>query len=230
MNKKKALGKYLTVLFITILVIAIVWVITKTPPDKSYLLGNPCVVPCWQGIVPGETELETALTIIDQLQLVKQESIDVYEEKSVSYRFTGGGSGTLRLQNSVVYRIEIRPDYKLTLKEIVTHFGPPDFVVVSNNSVEFFCYSVNIFYLTGIWVQTGVCKINSNLYTVLEYAAKVSGDMEVNRLTFFSPQGDLEQLLLGSLRFRPGIAAKVTQYAMPWKGFGFYYLSPYLLI
>lgn len=228
---RKSYAKYVLLFGIIFLIISSLWIIYGGLPDKSYLQNKSCAPPCWHGIVPDVTSEEAVLNVLSRPELVRQASIRMDNSNDGLFRTYGyylrdGGTGTLRLQNGIVYRIEISPGYKLTLVEIINTFGSPDFVLVKDNSSEIYCYDVEILYLRGIWARTGTCKNQSDLYEVIETSAKISPEMVIGRLVFFPAQTDLNNVfdnnLLSSL-FTASDSKAIN--SSTWIGFGFYLIA-----
>ena len=196
-----------------------IWIVScKSNESPDYLAGTPCVVPCWQGITPGITDEMTALKIVQDSQVVEQDSI-ITGTNSVRYYRTDGGSGRISIKDGIVYKVEIRPAPKqLTLGEAIDAFGAPEFIYIKTNLLEFSCVDINLLYpQKGLIIKSGFCGENNIVYENIE----VSESMEVFNISLFEPNADIESFLIQS-QLKPEIAHNIAQYAKPWIGFGSY--------
>jgi hypothetical protein len=118
----------------------------------------PCAAPCWQGITPGVTDEATAMAILSGSDLINQEALDChissYNPLQIYCAFwrvskEGGGVG---FANGIVNLVRLHSE--VTLGEMLTALGPPDFISARHGSQllnEGKCYNAHAYYLKGQW-------------------------------------------------------------------------------
>lgn len=102
--------------------------------DNSFLTGDPCGPPCWRNIIPGQTNWQNALTIIEDDPTLDRLQTRADEESSAiaagwaqvdgegcCQMFTEDGSTV----SFVV--LQTRPDH--TLGEVIAEHGEPAYVI-----------------------------------------------------------------------------------------------------
>lgn len=103
---------------------------TATPLPSEALWANPCELPCWNHITPGESTYEstidrlTGLHFVNASSLVRDREYDrVYWETVPQYR----GKGGVDFDSDIAARVWIRGNFNVKLGEVVSRMGPPDF-------------------------------------------------------------------------------------------------------
>lgn len=213
------------------LAVIVIWgcclVSCTSAPDRSYLDGAICDAPCWQGINPGSTEEAKALDILGSLDFIRTDSIRCEDSISDSQRriclFTSVQDKTnnIVIVNGVVVRIEIDPAFKLTLSETIDSFGEPQFLTVAYTGQEEYCSRVEVYYTEGIIVTAYQCSHNPEKVYGANGTIIVSGDMQVDILSFVQGNEDLE-LLLSNALYTSQSTIDVLSKIQQWKGFGYY--------
>lgn len=109
--------------------------------EKKWLLGNPCLPPCWEGIVPGKTSLIEAKIILQNLEYVSPtsiaDSISIANTQVGSLEWAwinsdeGSGGGAVFEASSdgeVIVQIGLVFPKLLLVQEVVDAFGNPSHV------------------------------------------------------------------------------------------------------
>lgn len=104
--------------------------------DTSLLTDNPCRVPCWHNIIPGESNVDHVRAQLEDNPTVRQSTLgyELTEEVGVPIGLFGWlAKGELWnrivFHNETVVRMEIFVDHDWTLGEAVDKFGSPKYVV-----------------------------------------------------------------------------------------------------
>ena len=174
----------------------------------SQLLQDPtCQPPCWEGIVPGETNILDAAIILSAnpavINVNEPKEFQQYDMWELSFDFTQGEGEIRANENRIVTRITFRPDYReiLTLEEFIDAHGEPSAVSYSF-CFEFGC-NVDILYL-----EKGIS---------LSYRVENFPNLNFNKI---KPNREIDEIIFSS----PGeIAAEPRLYHLiKWKGYGRY--------
>ena len=114
-----------------------------SPAPRCVLNSTVCRLPCWEGIVPGETSLADALTHLNGSHLVDPNSIKSltgepqvqvlqwqtrWSDNSADYLQAIGWPNTILARNGVVESVELWMDSTactLTAEDVVDEYGPP---------------------------------------------------------------------------------------------------------
>ncbi len=120
--------------------------------DTSILTGVPCQAPCWYGLVPGRSTKAEALAIVQSLPFIDPKALseepyrywDTTKEGQVPgtlVRFRCKRPGVascvvLVVVNDVVKQILLSAPPSLTVRDVVAHLGPPEFVSASRIAPE----------------------------------------------------------------------------------------------
>lgn len=95
--------------------------------DAGLLTGEPCEIPCWQGITPGVSTREEALTILRNLPFVDASTIqDSRDEIGWGSSVEGWLGGAIRIgDDERVQAIYYGLDYELELRVLLSLRGDP---------------------------------------------------------------------------------------------------------
>ena len=131
------------------------------PLDTSFLTGEPCEPPCWQGLTPGESTEEDVGEFIRATRFVDTRTI--YRGRitrggevvgvSIQWRSTAARSRNVEsnsfdIDTGVLEHITIYPDYELTLERLMERYGPPEKYVANLSGYERQWVDVTLFYPT----------------------------------------------------------------------------------
>jgi hypothetical protein len=130
--------------------------------DRSLTTGEPCMPPCWQGLVPGESTEEDVMAVLETAPFVEGGSImraQTSDGDEATIRWGSSASdlrtsaGVIYITNGRVSLIDIQIEYRLTRQELVSIIGEPDgyFVLeIQHSGPRCFSYSVPF-----IWLEEG---------------------------------------------------------------------------
>jgi len=140
---------------------------TRVPPQtpsaavaaavKDSIFGNSsCALPCWQGIVPGITTRDEALTILRDSPLIQGESLlsqdFAADPGGVGWDWRGSISSledrpNLGWSEGIVREITIFPPSGITVEEMINGYGIPERVSVLDVGIpEDPQYGVSLYY------------------------------------------------------------------------------------
>jgi hypothetical protein len=104
-----------------------------TPFPNEVLWDNPCQLPCWHHIVPGETTKDTAKEIVQGLDFVETASVRERTDEDAERtwltwdaRSPYTGNGSIGLIDGVVESIVVEGRFDATLSQLVECYGPPE--------------------------------------------------------------------------------------------------------
>jgi hypothetical protein len=109
---------------------------------KVFVLSEECPLPCWDGIIPGETSTDEAERLIKARY--GEESTYRIDKHSVGWSFPdtayGPTSGVMTSASDVVYSITLEYDNRrLFLEELIQELGEPASLVIYSNSSHTSC-------------------------------------------------------------------------------------------
>lgn len=103
--------------------------------DTSLLTDNPCRVPCWHNIIPGESDADHVRAQLEDNPTVRKSTLayELTEEGGVPiglFYWLAKGElwNRIVLHNETVVRMEIYVDHDWTLGDVVDKFGSPEYV------------------------------------------------------------------------------------------------------
>ncbi len=115
----------------------------NTSWQYRWLMGNPCTLPCWEGITPGLTIDQQAVDILKRNPLIETNSVIIEKRNdvnmgTVSWHWAGdnrflGGEAFFSLNDNTHSIYMIRPYYPqigLTLGGAINSLGQPTFTPV----------------------------------------------------------------------------------------------------
>jgi hypothetical protein len=194
-------------------------------PDRSILTGEPCLLPCWYGIVPGETSETDALRLLLQNAHVDRQSLEKQVDKQGNVELfwlslMGTGFDAVHVQGGIARVIALVPEIPLTLGDVTTRYGPPQSLSASYGSYEDpnYQYSVQLYYPSlGLSVYLHTKLLMSNNQPL------INSDMRVTNIYYFEP-GPMDAMFAEARDF--GVSGLWTNHDMDrleaWHGFGAY--------
>ncbi len=114
--------------------------------DRSLLTDKPCSAPCWYGLELGKSTKAEVLATLQTLSFADPKTIDETARGYWDYAANEDKAATLitidcrrpnrpypvcaglTVYNDILVDISLSPNFALTLKEVVDHLGPPDYV------------------------------------------------------------------------------------------------------
>lgn len=122
--------------------------IEMEPKERTLELlqgNNDCKLPCWWGIIPGETQQNTAVNILRPFSIISTEKSSdwlVYFVRSPIdsvYSDIGEVRMTIAIQNRIVREMEIYGfnEESYTLSSILNDYGTPDGIYISTYESDY---------------------------------------------------------------------------------------------
>lgn len=224
MKKKTAIIKWKKVIikpYIILLLIILLVIAGCKPTIPSVIMNTSCLPPCWNGIEPGHTTQEEALSILKSLKEVKQNSIKIWsivkENDCIRWMFVSGSGekyGDMFINNDLVFGFGFSPENNgLTLETAIKYLGEPDSIIAIYHQQEIRYISVFINYKSkGVVLWTSINPYDSTKQ------AMITNDMHVEGFWYIEP--DLYTKLMSSnyiAGINPAILENNTH---PWQGYG----------
>ena len=105
---------------------------TNKIPAPHTILDNPCHLPCWYNIVPGDTTITEAENILYKIDFVDVRSVDKkYQEESFRTTISWIAvhpydiHGKVLGEEGIVKRLRIEGKFGISLDDIFDNYGPP---------------------------------------------------------------------------------------------------------
>jgi hypothetical protein len=186
--------------------------------EKANLMetNSGCKPPCWHGIIPGETNISEALSILEfnpKFNSLKRVFEDNEHGKNVSLRteyfLIGGELGRLELENNIVKGITLTDQIEMSLSEVLDTFGLPLSVYPSPGPPEVYYWHISLYYpekglIVNIVTEEGSSEIApSNLV----YYIKITTEEAVG--------SRIEEVKAFQRKVKNPIV-----FPCPWKGYG----------
>jgi hypothetical protein len=129
------------------------------PLDTSFLTGDPCEPPCWQGLTPGQSTEDEVLEFIRSSRLVDTRTF--YRAKlsrggevvgaSIQWRSTAARSINVHsnefvVEGGLLKYVFVYPDYDLTLESLLQRYGSPEKFHVMLTGLHVPSLRVTLFY------------------------------------------------------------------------------------
>jgi hypothetical protein len=192
---------------------------SRTP---SSVLDDPtCDVPCWKGIVVGETSKDEALEILKQIPEIQNETFRLGSTDVIGWNYQGvrESDGALYFGESKVIVFLTSFDPRTSLKEFINVFGEPSFVYVRSSFPGFY---TPMLVVTFVYPEKGVCLHHqpSILSTQAPKNYTISTRVKISRMYIVDPSIPNGQLKEGCLR---GLDEDTyNKYVREWTGYGKY--------
>jgi hypothetical protein len=161
-----------------------------------------CDVPCWRGIVVGETSQDEAFQILKQIPEVEKESLESVPQNIIYWRYQGVieyASDLLYQENKIVSLSFAYGQNETPMKEFVDKFGEPSFVYVT--SYHGFDYPPMLV-VSFVYPEKGVCLYHqpSILSSQAPKYYAISTRTKISLLDIVDPSIPNGQLEVGCLR------------------------------
>lgn len=178
--------------------------------DKSWITGNPCSSPCWQGIEPGITSRKDALAIVEGLSFIGNSKVILHSQgASFPCKETKNGNQycvVMSFNNNILETLWLSPNYPITFEQAVENLGlPSGFSVYPTNPGSTDCY------LGIAWKEKQL---------VLEHIAKRPfwGDDLCEEISHNGDKIPKNLLIENVVISQPGYFERMMNYKT-WKGF-----------
>ena len=160
--------------------------------EEHWLAGTICRPPCWEGITPGKTTGEEALSLLRSNALfagITQDSKShggtilwsLVESSSKSY--TGGVAFYGAITNPVSY-ISTLVSHEVTISDIVSVYGMPNFIETASYGMREGEISHEGHTADLLFLQYGYA---ATLKTIGQKKPEISPETQIIKLRFFDP-------------------------------------------
>lgn len=194
-------------------------------PDNSFLSGQPCLPPCWYGIIPGETSEQSAWQILQELPYVNQRLLSRQTDRRgitniIWFSRRGGGQNRLYPRDGKIQGIFLTPHNNLNLGQVVSKLGPPEKVTARLIAAEYLdrSYVILMYYpKQGMLVsfEGEPQKQDGNLV--------IKPEMRVSALLYSQPSS-FEDSIANARRLSQSYywGDPANPFTQDWHGFGVY--------
>jgi hypothetical protein len=117
------------------------------------LVDSPCVPPCWQGIIPGESSKEEVEDLSADIPGIDLEyskwlgSWNIYDDRFLLQFKDGKGEGQIRIVDNYIHSISIYDDVNLTLEQAIGLYGEPESIIIEHEEPgDVILLSINLLY------------------------------------------------------------------------------------
>ena len=194
------------------------------------LTDDTCSAPCWHGITPGQTTSDDAMVILQNLDIVKTDSIKLSEQSwqgmdQIYWEFQHSGEGTISLINNVVYLIGFSSKPKnsmfdreeglnLQFSQAIDKFGEPA-LIFSVFMEELTIYEE----IWALYPEKGVNFYFSCVENSSEFQKELTPETPVNYVEYFSPPD--YQKIKDMFIVKDTFSEEDEKYSThPWRGYG----------
>lgn len=168
--------------------------------DRSLVTQEPCPPPCWQGITSGTTSGIEALTILEELEFIDQNSIDVFGNtirwKTV-FPEAPTTTGIVLDSEDIVSKINVNKMwYDVNLNELIEIYGVPD-GILARPQLGFTEISGDCAEIDVVWFESGleVTVDRVPLPKASQLSSLVAPDLYIYRTTYFPPVSNLREFI-----------------------------------
>ena len=104
--------------------------------DGGFLSEKPCGPPCFMGIIPGESSETDVISVLKDLNIFSgcEAFINQSDDSEKGYICRGLVIVRMDRSSNLVTSIGYQPDDTIHVKEAITKFGPPNYLMVVNSS------------------------------------------------------------------------------------------------
>ena len=189
--------------------------------EKANLMetNSGCKPPCWHGIIPGETNVNDVLSIIEmdpRLDSLKLEFEDNEYGKHIilkpGYILIGGELIILEVEDSFVKKITINDQIKMSLSEVLTSFGSPSSVFPVPGGPSGIFYWHLIMYYPDQGIVINICTDEDEDSREITPSSRVYYVM-------LTTKGVIEAMIQEYKDFQRKVKNPIV-FPVPWKGYG----------
>ena len=200
--------------------------VQPTVQDETLVSGEPCLPPCWYGVIPEKTLTQDAMRLVIAIPFVDPESVeettrDLYKntDSSILWSYQGASDfgGDLSIRNGTVIWWRVSYPLSLKLEDIISTIGEPDWVWAGPAGGGEVVAHIYRFYFR----HSGLL-LESRMYGVdMKQGSKVLLDpeIEIARSRYFRPQS-IESYLINIVGASEEQADQIKKLYLPWPGFG----------
>jgi hypothetical protein len=196
------------------------------PITHPFLVGSEnCRPPCWEGIIPGETSYDEALSIVENIPFVNDEGYFRVDDdfRGISWVSGDGSTAVIYLYDSKVDFMRLNFSTKnyeiegIDLGSLMNHYGEPDGYEYYPSDDH---YAITVYY--------PVLGLVFVVYQGLD--EPISEDMHVSHVYFLYPMDPIEFPITFHNMYKRMITEMYTLFTpkitkspyQDWEGFGVY--------
>ncbi len=179
-----------------------------------------CVPPCWNGIVPGQTDDNSAQTSLANIPWIDQSSTSNEDkqsspnEKILSRTLVGGEELIIREKDNQVNSVFLRDVRGDTIADLVGWLGRPEAIYAEHIGPENVSLVIYLFYPSkGAWYIA-----ESKPQPGLPAVDRISGEISVSQ-AFYTLPGTVQSVLENAEQ-KPGYINCVLGDLQLWDGYG----------
>lgn len=97
--------------------------------DQSWLSDQLCTVPCWYGLILGESSRVDAIAVAESLAFLDSKDVKLMATTGASFLCKEPPNEVcvaMGFEHGVLSNLWIYPNYQITLEQVVKKLGPPD--------------------------------------------------------------------------------------------------------
>ncbi len=197
--------------------------VVPTAFGEDVLENNSCSLPCWNGLIPGQSTMDNVYEILNELSKVGWSNVSI-RPSNAGYkwiRVSDNGNNRiidLHMENNRLTFIELFP-FDSSLKRIVDQFGPPEFFeAITAMGPDGSHYIIEVYYpKQGLAFEVAPNEQDSGF---------IKPEMRVVTIHCFSP-GNLTSYFVSRYSWDVGrdgalvyAQAQTAKFIQPWTGFG----------
>lgn len=224
----KRIGLILSVALLLVALVA--WYLPysfKPPfsPTYSFLQGDPCILPCWENIMPGRSsELDTLKTLIER-KLISGNSASYAGDNWLHFFTQTDDEVSIFFVDGQVQRIAFNPDETFPLSIMIEKLGAPEKIHLDSiGEHHVLCHASYLYYPRyGLRIEAAACE-DFNHASRLENG-NVMPDTPITGLSFVNAAPNSESML-ESFNLSEAQIQEITNSMVNWSGYGYYSLLP----
>jgi hypothetical protein len=162
---------------------------------KKVIFENPCALPCWQYITPGQTDQEELIRTLKSQPDVDQRSIRILGKWNIfdSYvvvRLKSKIKINIYLINDKVILISIYDNFGMTYAEAVDHFGEPDVITAARTLGSDFIPigDLQLLYISSMIPEVGIAFGFSSKDILMKSDEQINLDSRITNFYYYDPE------------------------------------------
>ncbi|MFZ0547645.1 MAG: hypothetical protein WAM60_19515 [Candidatus Promineifilaceae bacterium] len=220
MNKRT--GLVLVIGFLSLIVVgSYAFYLFRLPPESIYdfLQDDPCTIPCWENIIPGESSELGALKTLIKARLI-DDSANYVRDDRLQFLTQRGDEVSIFFLHEKVQQIDFNPNAQFLLSTMIDKLGKPEKIYMNIEGEHEVCHVSSLYYPEhGLRIKAGDCEDFKHASRFNN--GNVMPDTPVLLLSFVEPNMDSE-LMLQSFDIIDTQRQEITQNLVDWNGYGYY--------
>lgn|SRR5574341_27052 len=192
--------------------------------DQSLIAGEPCVPPCWQGLIPGESTDADTLTTLTDLPFVANDSPvlnAIGESEWNIVRWNSSISNTYPIGEILldlggyIKTIWVTLEFEVTVGEVFNLYGQPDVFRITRFVRPGGCHEVVL-----VWFENGLQINLAFVHTNDRDRVLIAPDTLIHSVTYFAPVSSVREYLLATRRSTDENTLREEEiYYRVWQGY-----------